>query len=155
MVHRMPLRLCCVPAAGVLLAAGPALAQTGGGYDLSWNRIAGGGGISSGAGFTLMGTIGQHDAGQMSGATFALAGGFWAGVGSSVPCYANCDRSTVQPILNVDDFTCFINEYAMAQSLPPAQQLVHYANCDLSTVAPVLNVDDFTCFINAYALGCP
>jgi hypothetical protein len=69
-------------------------------------------------------------------------------------CYANCDGSTVEPVLNVDDFTCFINEYAAAQTLPPNQQLTSYANCDQSTVAPVLNVDDFTCFINEYAQGC-
>jgi hypothetical protein len=70
-------------------------------------------------------------------------------------CYPNCDQSTVPPILNVDDFTCFINEFATAQFLPHQQQVAHYANCDGSTVAPVLNVDDFTCFINAFAAGCP
>jgi YVTN family beta-propeller protein len=70
------------------------------------------------------------------------------------PCYANCDESTTAPILNVDDFTCFINQFAMAQSLPHAQQVVHYANCDRSTIAPALNVDDFTCFINEFAQGC-
>jgi hypothetical protein len=70
-------------------------------------------------------------------------------------CYANCDGSTQHPILNVDDFTCFINEFAAAQVLPHAQQVVHYANCDDSTVAPALNVDDFTCFINYFAAGCP
>jgi hypothetical protein len=70
-------------------------------------------------------------------------------------CYANCDGSTAAPILNVDDFTCFINEFAAAQFLPHAQQVSAYANCDQSTTAPVLNVDDFTCFINAYATGCP
>jgi agmatine deiminase len=71
------------------------------------------------------------------------------------PCYANCDESTTAPVLNVDDFTCFINQFAIAQSLPPAEQITHYANCDASTIAPVLNVDDFTCFINRFALGCP
>jgi hypothetical protein len=70
-------------------------------------------------------------------------------------CYANCDGSTVPPILNVEDFACFINQFAAAQSLPPAQQLSHYANCDGSTIAPVLNVEDFACFINRFALGCP
>jgi hypothetical protein len=70
-------------------------------------------------------------------------------------CYANCDGSTVEPLLNVDDFTCFINEYASAQSLPHEQQVTAYANCDGSTTAPALNVDDFTCFINQYAQGCP
>jgi trimeric autotransporter adhesin len=70
-------------------------------------------------------------------------------------CYANCDGSTTPPILNVDDFVCFINEFAEAQSLPHEQQATHYANCDGSTTIPVLNVDDFTCFIAAFATGCP
>jgi hypothetical protein len=76
------------------------------------------------------------------------------GEGSS-QCYANCDQSTVAPILNVEDFTCFINRFAEAQALPHEQQIGHYANCDGSTIAPVLNVEDFTCFINAFAAGCP
>jgi hypothetical protein len=88
--------------------------------------------------------------GQPSQLPFILEGSI--GTGS---CYANCDSSTVHPVLNVDDFTCFINRYAAAQSLPPAQQVTDYANCDGSTVHPVLNVDDFTCFINRYAQGCP
>jgi choice-of-anchor B domain-containing protein len=71
------------------------------------------------------------------------------------PCYANCDGSTAQPILNIDDFTCFINEFALAGSLPHEAQISHYANCDGSVIEPVLNVDDFTCFINSFALGCP
>jgi hypothetical protein len=70
------------------------------------------------------------------------------------PCYANCDGSTVPPILNVEDFTCFINEFAQAQLLPHEQQLMHYANCDQSTTPPVLNVEDFSCFINRFAQGC-
>jgi hypothetical protein len=70
-------------------------------------------------------------------------------------CYANCDGSTTAPVLNVDDFSCFINAFAAAQSLPHAQQVTNYANCDDSTTAPVLNVDDFSCFINAFAQGCP
>jgi endonuclease/exonuclease/phosphatase family metal-dependent hydrolase len=71
------------------------------------------------------------------------------------PCYANCDQSTAQPVLNIDDFTCFINAFALAQTLPPALQATSYANCDQSTAQPVLNIEDFMCFVNAYALGCP
>jgi outer membrane protein assembly factor BamB len=69
-------------------------------------------------------------------------------------CYANCDGSTAHPILNVEDFTCFINAFAQATALPQNEQVDHYANCDGSTAAPVLNVEDFTCFINAFARGC-
>jgi hypothetical protein len=61
-------------------------------------------------------------------------------------CYANCDGSTAAPVLNVNDFNCFLNSYAAGSA---------YANCDHSTVAPVLNVNDFSCFLNKYAAGCP
>jgi hypothetical protein len=61
-------------------------------------------------------------------------------------CYANCDGSTASPVLNVADFTCFLQRFAAGDS---------YANCDNSTAAPVLNVADFTCFLQRFAAGCP
>ena len=66
--------------------------------------------------------------------------------GGPAPCYANCDSSTTAPVLNVADFTCFLQRYAAGDS---------YANCDASTTPPVLNVADFTCFLQRYAAGCP
>ena len=58
----------------------PASAQSGGGYDLTWNMIAGGGAtFSTGGGYSLGGTIGQSDAGTLSGSDYTLAGGFWGG----------------------------------------------------------------------------
>ncbi|MFN0131072.1 MAG: choice-of-anchor B family protein [Phycisphaerales bacterium] len=69
----------------------------------------------------------------------------WAPV-CAVPCFANCDGSSSPPVLNVNDFTCFLNQFAAGDPL---------ANCDGSTTPPVLNVNDFTCFINAFAAGCP
>jgi hypothetical protein len=69
-------------------------------------------------------------------------------------CYANCDGSSALPMLNVDDFTCFITRYAAGTALPHAEQVGHYANCDASTAAPALNVDDFTCFLNRFGAGC-
>ena len=47
-------------------------------YTLDWSKIAGGGGASSNAPFALTGTIGQPDAGRMSGGGFNITGGFWA-----------------------------------------------------------------------------
>jgi hypothetical protein len=71
-------------------------------------------------------------------------------------CYANCDDSTVQPVLNVEDFACFINEFAHAITLPYQQQIEHYANCTGGVnPPPVLNVEDFTCFMMKFAQGCP
>lgn len=63
----------------LLLATLPVLAQSGGGYDLSWNTTDGGGGSSFGGIFSLAGTAGQPDAGMMSGGDFTLRGGFWKG----------------------------------------------------------------------------
>lgn len=68
--------LICLVA--MLLLAVSAFAA--GGYDLSWWTVDGGGGISSGSGYTLTGTLGQPDAGALaSGGGYALAGGFWHG----------------------------------------------------------------------------
>jgi hypothetical protein len=66
--------------------------------------------------------------------------------GGPAPCYPNCDHSTIAPILNVQDFGCFLNAFAAGES---------YANCDGSTTPPILNVQDFGCFLNAFAAGCP
>lgn len=49
-----------------------------GSFDLSWHTIDCGGGVSSGGSFEVVGTIGQHDAGSMSGGDFSLTGGFWS-----------------------------------------------------------------------------
>jgi hypothetical protein len=66
------------------------MAQSGGEYDLSWNTVDGGGTtVSAGSGYRLGGTIGQSDAGLMTGGGYALAGGFWRGgaVGRSFRVY--------------------------------------------------------------------
>jgi hypothetical protein len=69
-------------AAGLLCLglACPAAAQSGGGYDLTWNVIAGGGGkVRDGTGlYSLRGTIGQSAPGVLTGGDFTLTGGFWA-----------------------------------------------------------------------------
>ena len=66
-------------AAAAFLVTGPVLAQSGGGYDLSWSTVDGGGTESSGGSYTLTGTAGQPDAGGVhSGGGYGLVGGFWA-----------------------------------------------------------------------------
>jgi len=75
----------------LLLAAVPVLAQSGGGYDLTWSTVDGGGmTFGTGAGYTLGGTAGQADAGILTGGGYTLAGGFWRGgavVGSVYEVY--------------------------------------------------------------------
>jgi hypothetical protein len=46
-------------------------------YSIDWSTIDGGGGTSTGGVFTVTGTVGQPDAGTMSGGSYTLSGGFW------------------------------------------------------------------------------
>jgi len=74
--------------AGDLSGLPAAHAQTGGGYDLTWYTIDSGGGTSTGSSYTLLGTIGQPDAGvAMTGGGFTLVGGFWGGAASQYKVY--------------------------------------------------------------------
>ena len=65
----------CVPALLVLLLSAPAWSATG---ETKWT-VDGGGTRSTGGAFAVTGTIGQPDAGVLTGGTFALLGGFWFG----------------------------------------------------------------------------
>src|SRR5262249_39728479 len=67
----------------------------------------------------------------LTGACFVVGG-----------CYPNCDGSTLLPILNANDFVCFLNKYATNSP---------YADCD---GVGGLTANDFQCFLNAYAAGC-
>ena len=80
-----------------------------------------------------------------NGAGFAIIAATLGGLGSGAPCYANCDASTLNPFLNVNDYICFNNKFAIGDP---------YANCDASTFNPVLNVNDYICFNNKFAIGC-
>lgn len=63
-------------------------AQSGGGYELLWSTIEGGGAtFSTGGGYRLGGTVGQMDAGTLQGGAYHLAGGFWVGGLSSSAIY--------------------------------------------------------------------
>lgn len=67
----------------LLLIPALALAQSGDGYDLTWNTVDGGGvTFSAGGDYTLGGTVGQADAGLLQGGPFVLGGGFWGGGGT-------------------------------------------------------------------------
>lgn len=48
-------------------------------YSINWYKVSGGGGTSTGGGYAVSGTAGQHDAGgPMTGGGYSLTGGFWA-----------------------------------------------------------------------------
>ena len=61
----------------LLAIVSPTSAQS---FSIDWHTIAGGGGTSTGALFSVSGTIGQPHANPlpMTGGNFSLAGGFWS-----------------------------------------------------------------------------
>jgi hypothetical protein len=60
-------------------------------------------------------------------------------------CPANCDGTTVAPLLSANDFICFLNHFRAGDI---------EANCDGSTTPPILTGADFICFLNAFRRGC-
>lgn len=72
-------------AAATFFAAAGAFAQSGEAFDFSWSTIDGGGTLSYGGGFEVYGTIGQPDAGVLSGGAFEVTGGFWNFETAAVP----------------------------------------------------------------------
>jgi hypothetical protein len=70
----------------LLLVVSPVLAQSGGMYDLTWSTVDGGGTLSAGEGYSVAGTIGQSEAGLISGGGFTVGGGFLPG-GEIAPEY--------------------------------------------------------------------
>lgn len=49
-------------------------------YSIDRSTLDGGGSTSTGGNYSVTGTIGQPDAGAMSGGNFTLQGGFWPGI---------------------------------------------------------------------------
>jgi hypothetical protein len=71
----------------------PVLAQ-GQNYTIDWFTIDGGGGTSTGGVYLISGTVGQPDAGRLTGGSYVLDGGFW-GIVSAV-------QTAGAPLLNIE-----------------------------------------------------
>ena len=62
-------------------------------------------------------------------------------------CYADCDTSTGQGVLDIFDFLCFGNRFAANDP--------YACDCDTSTGPGICDIFDFLCFGNAFSAGCP
>ncbi|SRR6266446_4791295 len=51
-------------------------------YSIDWFTVDGGGGTSTGGAFSVSGTVGQPDAGHLSGGNYAIDDGFWGIIAS-------------------------------------------------------------------------
>jgi len=60
-----------------LVGASLAVDAVNNGYSLDWFTFDGGGGTSSSGSYNVSGTIGQPDAGTLTGGAYTLLGGFW------------------------------------------------------------------------------
>ena len=74
----LTLAVVCLLLGGLAISA----ASATGGYSVSWYTFDDGGGVSSSPAYTVMGTIGQPDAGYHNTSTGSenLTGGFWSWV---------------------------------------------------------------------------
>jgi hypothetical protein len=121
--------------AAAALLAESAMAQA---YEIPWYSVDGGGGTSSGGGFTLSGAIGQHDAGgPMTGGAFSLTGGFWAA--RAEPCYADFNGDGR---VDTRDVLAFLNAWNARDAA---------SDCDGNGV---IDTRDVLCFLNLWTTGC-
>jgi hypothetical protein len=98
----------------VALIATLAIPCTSAQFDLSWWSVDGGGGSSAGGDFTLVGTVGQPDAGLLSGDSFTLQGGFLPGGGVWIT-----SNLVIQHILGLITLTGSALEAANANGVGP------------------------------------
>ena len=124
-------------------------------FDLSWYTMDGGGAtFTTGGTFTLGGTIGQHDAGTLSGGTFTIAGGFWGFLtatactcqlyGDIAPTGGDCNVDVGDVLAVLDGFAGIVPWDALADISPCGGD----GNVDVGDVLAVL--DSF-----AAAYACP
>lgn len=114
-----------VAASWFLLMNVAAFAQSGGGFDLTWNTIDGGGGVSTGGGFELSGTIGQADAttaSLLTGGSYELTGGFWIEFGPWCTSFAAPDF----------DMDCDVDQadYDALESCASGPAIPHETGCE-------------------------
>jgi len=121
-----------------VLLAGSAHAQV---YEIPWYTIdAGGEMFTFGGDFELSGTIGQYDAGTLSGGTFELAGGFWPVAMVAPPCVADFNNDGT---VNTIDMLAFLNAWTAGD---PSADINGDGN---------VNTLDVIAFLNLWTAGCP
>ena len=85
----LTLALCLILLASVALAQPLA-------FNLATWTVDSGGRRSEGPGYILSGSIGQPDAGSLSGGVYTLSGGFWGGGVLAPPTWRVCLPLTVK-----------------------------------------------------------
>jgi hypothetical protein len=80
-----------------LIYGGIVTAQSGGGFDLFWSVIAGGGGHSANEPYAVDGSVGQYAVGTAQGTAYALNAGFWQPFSTQTPTATATPTPTETP----------------------------------------------------------
>lgn len=81
-MSRCTFKAVCTAIALLLFACCPAFAQS---FAIDWFNVGGGGGFSAGDRYSVVGSVGQADAGAAAGTNNSLVGGFWAVTSATGP----------------------------------------------------------------------
>lgn len=149
-MHILNRCMATATAAWAMVLTSASWAQSGGGYDLTWSTIDGGGVTqSAGGSYELGGAIGQPDAGQLAGGSYQLNGGFWvfAGAPAGVPCATQVD------CVIADTNVCTFDQCSAGFC---ANTVVEYGNVN-GSANQTPNLDDILCVLGGFAgfANCP
>lgn len=139
-MYRSAMKCLPVSIASCLLTASLS-AQTRGGFDVDWNTVDCGGAMhTAGGSFELAGTIGQPDAGAMTGGAFELFGGFWPGA-SARSCPEDLDHDGD---IDIQDLAFLLSSFGTFGS-GPVGDIDADNDVDLQDLAFLLAVFGATC----------
>ena len=126
-------RYLMIPALLALVASTAAAAD----FTIVQYTIDGGGGTSTGGGFSLQGTIGQPDAGYLTGGSFDLEGGFWT---STPTCPGDTDGDAD---VDLSDLALLLSQFGEVGAF--AGDVNGDGNVDLTDLAIILANFGETC----------
>ncbi|MFO0830735.1 MAG: hypothetical protein U0637_02715 [Phycisphaerales bacterium] len=131
----------------VLAIAGACCGSASAQFAIPWYTVDCGGGTSTGGTFAVSGTVGQPDAGVMSGGTFQLNGGFWVGGGTPTGCDSvDFNGDTLFP--DTQDIADFISVFG-GGSCPTGT----CGDIDFNNDGLFPDTDDIAAFIRVFAGG--
>lgn len=129
-------------------AAPASLAQA---FDLSWFTIDGGGAVlSTGGVFELGGTIGQPDAGVMTGGSFELVGGFWAAAVVSGDCGDCVGDINLSGAVELADLALLLSNFGTLSGATCSQGDIEPARGDGD-----VDLGDLATLLSSFGVICP
>lgn len=136
--YPVPYRLALIAVASSALAAQERV---------DWSTIDCGGGLCSGAGYSLNATIGQHDAATSSiGVGVRLCTGYWPGSTSVPPCPADFNANGT---VDTPDLTFFLGRFGEPVTPgSPAERADFNADGQVNTA-------DLIFFLGRFSTACP